>query len=38
MHEKLILKKITDFDQVRFVQDVQRLFETQGWLEVQEVA
>jgi len=38
MDEKLPLKKITDFDQARFVQDVQRLFETQGWLEVQEVA
>ena len=38
LHEKLPLKKITDFDQVRFVQDVQRLFEIQGWLEVQEVA
>ena len=38
MHEKLPLKKVSDFDQTRFVQDVQRLFETQGWLEVQEVA
>lgn len=38
MDEKLPLKKITDFDQARFVQDVQHLFETQGWLEVQEVA
>ncbi len=38
LNEKLPLKKITNFDQARFVQDVQRLFETQGWLEVQEVA
>lgn len=38
MREKLPLKKITDFDHLHFVQDVQRLFEAQGWLEVQEVA
>lgn len=38
LREKLPLKKVTDFDHVRFVQDVQRLFETEGWLAVQEVA
>ena len=38
LREKLPLKRVTGFDHLRFVQDVQRLFETQGWLAVQEVA
>lgn len=33
MQEWLPKKKIKNFDWQRFVQDVQHLFERQGWLE-----
>lgn len=38
MQNKLPIKKIPNFDQARFVADVQRLFEAEGWLSVVEVA
>lgn len=37
LRERLPLKKVADFDHLRFMQDVQRLFELEGWLEVPEV-
>jgi hypothetical protein len=38
MQNKLPIKKIPNFDQTRFVEDVQRLFEAEGWLRVVEMA
>jgi hypothetical protein len=38
MQNKLPLKKIPNFDQARFVEDVQGLFEAEGWLRVVELA
>lgn len=38
LREKLPLKKVADFDHLRFVRDVQRLFESEGWLKAKEVA
>lgn len=38
MREKLPLKKIADFDHGRFVQDVQHLFESEGWVELKAIA
>lgn len=37
MQNKLPIKKIPNFDQVRFVDDVQHLFEAEGWLRVAEM-
>jgi len=37
MQHKLPIKKIPNFDQARFVEDVQRLFEAEGWLRVVEM-
>lgn len=34
MEEWLPKKKIPHFDGVRFVEDVKRLFEEEGWLKV----
>lgn len=38
LREKLPLKKVVDFDHLRFVQDVQHLFESKGWLAHAAVA
>lgn len=37
MQHKLPIKKIPNFDPARFVEDVQRLFEAEGWLRVAEM-
>jgi hypothetical protein len=38
MQNKLPIKKIPNFDQASFVEDVKGLFEAEGWLSMVEVA
>lgn len=35
MRDKLPLKKVVNFDHFHFVQDLRRIFESEGWLEHQ---